>query len=193
MSEHGIHVHGPHDHALEHAAQHGAEDSFSGKIAVLTAILATVGAIMSYEGGATQAEAMLSKNESAIKKTEASDQWNFYQAKSQKQNLYELGAQLTTNEELINKFKEKAQKYETEKTEIKIKAEELVAKSEEADHHSEHSMHIHHRWAQATTLIQISIALSAIALLTRKKWLQWGVYGVGTTSVVIGGFALLGM
>jgi bacteriorhodopsin len=52
-------------------------------------------------------------------------------------------------------------------------------------------MHIHHRWAQATTLLQIAIALSAIALLTRKKWLQWGVYGLSAVGIVIGGLAIL--
>jgi hypothetical protein len=51
MSGHGFHVHGPHDHEVEHAARSG--DNFSGKIAVMTAILATVGALFGYEGGAT--------------------------------------------------------------------------------------------------------------------------------------------
>jgi hypothetical protein len=51
MSGHGFHVHGPHDHEVEHAAQSG--DNFSGKIAVMTAILATVGALFGYQGGAT--------------------------------------------------------------------------------------------------------------------------------------------
>ena len=90
MSEHGFHVHGPHDHELEHAAQHGDKDRFAGTIAVMTAILATAGALMSYQGGATQANASLFKNNAAIKKTEASNQWNYYQAKSSKQNLYEV-------------------------------------------------------------------------------------------------------
>ncbi len=42
MAGHGFHVHGPHDHEVEHAAHPG--DAFSGRIAVMTAILATVGA-----------------------------------------------------------------------------------------------------------------------------------------------------
>lgn len=193
MSHDGIHVHGPHDHALEHASKHGAEDSFSGHIAVLTAILATAGAMMSYEGGATQAEAMLLKNEAAIKKTEASDQWNYYQAKGQKQNLADLGAELSTTDERAAKFIERSKRYENEKVEIKKKAEELEAESQKADHGSEHAMHEHHRWAQATTLIQVAIALSAIALLTRKKWLQWGVFGVGGFSFAIAVAALMGL
>ena len=40
MSGHGFHVHGPHDHEIEHAAQHADKDSFAGMIAVATAILA---------------------------------------------------------------------------------------------------------------------------------------------------------
>ena len=46
MSE-GFHVHGAHEHELEHRAQHG--DDFAGKLAVTTAILATLGALFSYQ------------------------------------------------------------------------------------------------------------------------------------------------
>src|SRR4029077_6653627 len=97
MSEGGFHVHGPHYHELEHLTQHGAGDSFTGRIAVTTALLATVGALFSYQGGATQASAGMAKNNAAIKKTEAANQWNYYQAKSGKQNLAELGLELAPN------------------------------------------------------------------------------------------------
>src|SRR6185503_1639326 len=62
MSGAGFHVHGPHDHELEHAAQHGDKDRFAGTIAVMTAVLATIGALFAYMGGATQANAGLYKN-----------------------------------------------------------------------------------------------------------------------------------
>ncbi len=52
-------------------------------------------------------------------------------------------------------------------------------------------MHQHHRWAQATTVLQVSIALAAIALLTRKKWVERAMYGVATAGVVIGVLATL--
>ena len=63
MSEDGFHVHGPHDHAVEHAA-HSSGVPFSGRVAVMTAIFATVGALFGYMAGATQNEALLYKNES---------------------------------------------------------------------------------------------------------------------------------
>ena len=53
----------------------------------------------------------------------------------------------------------------------------VVKKAKAADKKSEAEMHVHERWALATTLLQIAIALSAITLLTRKRWLLIGVYG----------------
>lgn len=189
MSGHGFHVHGPHDHELEHASAHPTKDAFAGRIAVTTAILATLGALFAYEGGATQANAMLYKNNAAIKKTEASNQWNFYQAKSSKQNLAELGATLTSGDK-AEQYRKDVERYKSEKTEIQKTAQALEAEAKEWDTQSEEQMHHHHRWAQSTTLLQVAIALSAIALLTRRNWLQYGVYGVALLGSALGVAAL---
>jgi Na+/glutamate symporter len=200
MSGHGFHVHGPHDHALEHAAQ-GSHDeadahsglgggSFTNQIALFTAIIATVGALFGYMGGATQANAGLYKNNAAIKKTEASNQWNFYQAKSGKQNLSELALEVVPTER--KKFYEdEIKRYKTEKADVKKEAEKLEAEYKVWDKKSDDEMHLHHRWAQATTVLQIAIALAAIALLTKRKWLEWGMFAAGAAGVVVGVLALL--
>ena len=186
MSEGEFHVHGPHDHEVEHAAQSG--DPFAGRVAVMTAIFATFGALFGYMAGATQNEALLFKNDAAIKTLEASDQWNFYQAKSSKQNLAELGATLTSGEQQAKYLKE-TERYKKEKDEIMVEAKKLEDASKVAEQKSAASMHVHHRWAQAMTLIQIAIALSAITILTRKKAMGLGAVGVGAASIVIGALA----
>ena len=171
MSDNGFHVHGAHDHEVEHQSQHGP--GLAQSVAIFTAILSTLGAIVSYQGGATQNEAMLYKNEAVLQKSHASDQWNFYQAKSTKGHLMELAANIapTDKQEF---YKKQVEKYNDEKKEIKVKAEELEKKSEEANQQSEHMMHPHHRLAQSMTLIQIAIALASMTVLTRKKWLFVG-------------------
>ena len=189
MSGAGFHVHGPHDHELEHAAQHGDKDKFSGTIAVITAILATVGALFSYMGGATQANAGLFKNNAAIKKTEASNQWNYYQSKSSKQNMAELALALVPEDKRPG-YKDEVERYKKEKAEIKLAAEKLEADSTNWDKRSDDEMHLHHRWAQATTALQISIALAAMALLTRRKWLEYGMFGVAGLGLVLGALAV---
>jgi len=190
MSGAGFHVHGPHDHELEHAAQHGDRDGFSGQIAVMTAILATIGALFSYMGCATQANAGLYKNNAAIKKTEASNQWNYYQAKSSKQNLSELAVAIVADDKR-SQYQAEVERYKKEKAEIKTVADALEAEAKDWDTRSDAQMHLHHRWAQATTALQVSIALAAIALLTRRKWLEWGMFAVASIGVVLGVAALM--
>ncbi|RIX45022.1 MAG: DUF4337 domain-containing protein [Rhodocyclales bacterium GT-UBC] len=184
MSGHGFHVHGPHDHEVEHVAQHGG-DNFTSRLAVLTAILSTIGAIFGYMGGHSQNSALLYKNEAAIQKTSASNQWNYYQAKSNKQNLAELSVTLTSGE-AQEKFKQAVERYKKEKEEIKAEADKLEEAAKEADHKSEAEMHVHERWALATTLLQIAIALSAITLLTRKRWLLAAVFGSTGLGIAVG-------
>lgn len=195
MSGGHFHVHGPHDHAVEHAAHgggHGEGDSFVARIAVTTAILSTLGALGGYEAGHTQNAALLYKNEAAIQKTAASNQWNYYQAKSNKQNLAELSVTLTSGEDR-ERFKQEIERYKKEKTEIKADAEKLEAAAKEADKKSETEMHVHGRWALSTTLLQVAIALSAIALLTRKAWLMYGVFAAAGIGVGFGVMGLLHM
>ncbi|HEX4325713.1 MAG TPA: DUF4337 domain-containing protein [Burkholderiales bacterium] len=188
MSEDGFHVHGPHDHELEHAA-HQDSEGFAGRLAVLTAVLSTVGALFSYQGGATQNDAMINKNNAAIKKTEASDQWNYYQAKSNKQNLAELAAELSPGNR--EKYLKEAARYAGEKDAIKKQADALEARSKQWDDEAETEIHLHHRWAQAMTVIQVSIALAAITLLTRRRWMLKGVYIAAGISFALAGMALL--
>ena len=190
MSGQGFHVHGPHDHEIEHAQQGGSHDPSTSTIAVVTAVLATVGALFSYLGGATQANAGLYKNNAAIKKTEAANQWNFYQAKSSKQNLSELAAVLVPDDRRAG-YKDEVERYKKEKAEIKLAAEKLEAQSTDWDKQSDSQLHLHHRWAQATTALQISIALAAMALLTKKRWLEWGMFGVAGLGLVLGALAAL--
>ena len=197
MSGGGFHVHGPHDHELEHAAQHAAEGhhgvgggSMTNQIAMFTAVIATVGAIFAYMGGATQANAGLYKNNAALKKTEASNQWNYYQAKSSKQNLAELALVLVA-EDRKPAYQKEIDRYKLEKAEIKLAADKLEAEATDWDRRSDDQLHLHHRWAQATTALQVSIALAAIALLTKKKWLEIGMFAVGAIGVGIGALAMM--
>src|SRR5665647_395955 len=196
MSESGFHVHGPHEHEIEHAQQgghgdeHGEHGGMINQIALFTAIIATIGAIFGYMSGATQANAGLYKNNAAIKKTEASDQWNYFQAKSTKQSLAELARDLASEDKKAT-YQAKVDRYEKEKNEIKVVADKIELDAAQWDKQSEEQMHQHHRWAQSTTVLQVSIALAAIALLTKKKWLEYAMFGAGGIGVIVGALASL--
>ncbi len=201
MPSEDFHVHGAHDHVLEHAAEHGATDagghggvdSLPGRVAVLSAILATLGALMTFAGGDTQAKAQLYKNTASITKTRANDEWNYYEAKGIKHNISELGAAMATRPEKIEAFRSEAERYRKEQADIKVKGTKLEEEVKEWDARSDEQMHQHHRWALGATAMQIAIALSAIALLSRKTWLLYGVGLVALIGLAFGGMAVAGI
>ena len=150
-------------------------------IAVMTAIFATVGAFCQLPvAGATQNDALLFKNEAAISRTEASDQWNFYPRRRATNRIFG-GTRRDTlppaRSRMTTARKSSYYKKEKEKT-MALTPRRLEQASRDADGKSVmESMHLHHRWAQSMARSVSATALAAITLLTRQKWLQHGLRG----------------
>jgi Domain of unknown function (DUF4337) len=137
-------------------AKEGTERRSSMYIAISTALMAVFAAMASLMAGHHSDEAV-------IEQIRASDHWAYYQAKGIKAEIQSL-----TN----NPGKDAAiEKYKKDQEDIKKDAEE----EEKASHdHLEH----HAVLAKSVTLFQIAIAISAIAILTRKKPLWFGAIAV---------------
>ena len=183
-----MHVHGEHEHAVEHAAQHGG---LGQQVALFSAILATVGAIVSFFGGDAQNSAMLYKNNAIVERAGASDQWNFYQAKSMKQTMAEIAAANATDPRVAEKYRGEAERYKKEKDEPMKAAQENEKKFREWEAKSDHAMHPHHYLAISMTFLQIAIALASITVLTQKRWLLAGAGLSALVGAVLGVFAYL--
>ena len=183
MSGHGIHVHGAHDHAVEHE---GHKPGLGQQVAIFSAVLATVGAIVSFFGGDTQNKAMLAKNDAVLERAEASDQWNFYQAKSMKQNMAEMGAALATDPKVAEKYRQEAERYKKEKADVERDARKHEAEYRKHNDASEKALHPHHFLAISMTLLQIAIALASITVLTQKRWLLYGAAVSALGGAVLG-------
>ncbi len=196
MSGGKFHVHGPHDHAVEHEAAHGSGHgsheggaklgghSLAQWVAIFTAILATIGAIVSYQGGHTQNEALILKNEAVLQKTEAANQWSFYQAKGTKKNLAELAEALATDPEKRAKYAAEAARYKGEQEGIMKDAKAYEKASVDANKQSDHALNPHNKLAQAMTLIQIAISLASICILTRQRWML-GLAGIAAAGGLV--------
>jgi hypothetical protein len=184
MSHHEFHVHGPHDHALEHAT-HGPPDGFAGRLAVTTAILATLGAIFSYVGGEKQAASEALAHDAAIHRTRAVSLWAAYQTASAAQALNELAIDLVPDARRA--FHEgELKRHRAEREDVRAEADRLEREAVALDERSNAELKTQHKWARSTTVLQISIAMAAIALLTKRRWLQYGVYGLGSIGAAMG-------
>jgi hypothetical protein len=146
-----------------------------------------VGAIVSFFGGHTQNNALLYKNDAVIERAEASDLWNFYQAKSTKQNLAELAASISTDPKKVEFYQGEAKRYAAEKKDIEKDARAHEAKAKAFLEKSEQALHPHHNLSISMTLLQIAIALASITVLTQKRWL---LYGAAASAFIGAGLAI---
>jgi hypothetical protein len=159
-----------HESIQEEAEKAGEKWIFM--VALSTAIIAVFAALCSLMAGHHA-------NEALIEQIQASDQWAYYQAKGIKaavlaskiETLQALGKQTSTKDE------EKINSYKKEQKEIEEKASEKEKSS---------SIHLtaHNLLARAVTVFQIAIAVSAISVLTRRKWLWYGSGVLGLIGLI---------
>src|SRR3989442_2922719 len=164
--------------ASEHRARWIVHLSFS------TALIAVFAAIAALESGTFSNQALIEKNEALLAQAKASDQWAYYQAKSVKGAIYasQAAAIEGSNPELASRAKKEAARYAAEEEEISKAAKELEKEVKEDGERSDQSMEHHHRFAYAVTMFQISIALAAVAALSRQKF----VWFAGLVVAVLG-------
>ena len=120
-------------------------------VAISTALMAVFAAMAGLLAGHHS-------NEALIDQIKASDQWAYYQAKSIKAEIRALQP-----EAISSKSKTPEQ--------VKVEEEVIKKKAEEAEKSSEFHLQKHIRLARSVTLLQVSIAISAISILTRKRFM----------------------
>jgi lipopolysaccharide export LptBFGC system permease protein LptF len=151
-------------------------------IALTTALFAALAAIASLEAGGTVNEALALKTEATRLQAEASDQWSYYQAKGLKAALADAekntwnALDKTPPPELATN----AARYLDDQKTSREKAEALEHARDAKTTESDALMHRHHFFAQAVALLQVAIALGAIAALTRRRaaWVGSAILGV---------------
>ena len=162
-------------------------------VALTTAIFAAIAAVASLEAGGTVNEALALKTESTRLQAEASDQWAYYQAKGIKAVIAETQGTVWTalDKPAPEALAKNRERYGEEQKEAKDKAQELEKQRDEKEHEADHLMHHHHFFAQSVALLQVAIALGAVAALTRKRAAWVGSLLLGLGGVGVFAYALL--
>src|SRR4051812_30510419 len=100
----------------EHAAHAAHVGGFAATVAItiafLAVIAAAVGSLETVESGA----AIMAKNEAVLHQNKATDQWNFFQARSLKRNMYEIAA--AQGGPKADDYRQRVKEYEAESADI---------------------------------------------------------------------------
>jgi hypothetical protein len=163
-------------------------------LALTTIIFAVAATLSTFKGGGYSTKSMLSQEQ-------ASNKWSYFEGKSLKLYLHEtqkdvmeLDTKRIKKEDVsvlnayqtkIAEYDKSMKRYEKEKAEIKKDAEHLESLRDEAQKHSQ-------AFGMAVIFLQISILISSIAALIKRKYLWEIGIAVGAVGLIyfLNGFLL---
>src|ERR1700737_999107 len=164
---------------IHHHAEHSGERWTLG-VALSSALIAALAAVSSLLAGHHSDEAL-------IEQMKATDQWSYYQAKGIKANILasKMELQRALGKEVDPGDEKKVHQYSADQGGIKRKAGKLEAEQEEIKKEAEKAqeksaayIRAHNVLARGVTFFQISIAIGAISVLTKRKWFWFvGLFG----------------
>jgi hypothetical protein len=163
------------------------------RIALSTALFAALAAIASLEAGGTVNEALVLKTEATRLQAEASDEWAYYQAKGLKSSVVEAQKNIwaALDKSPPAELAAEVARYQDDQKKSREKAADLEHQRDEKSAEADALMHRHHYFAQAVALLQVAIALGAVAALTRRRPVWIGSTLLGVAGCGLFGFALL--
>jgi len=140
-------------------------------VALSTAILAAITAVVSLHAGSTINEALVLESEATQFQARASDQWAYYQAKGIKGAVASssVSAYAANGRSAPDSLRALAARYAREQGDIQAEAKTLEKERDERVIDAERLLAQHHRYAFSVALLQVSIALGAVAALTRQR------------------------
>jgi hypothetical protein len=169
----------------EQHEKHGG--SFLRGISLTTALLAALAAIASLKAGATVNEALVLKTDATRIQAQASDQWAYYQAKGIKGAVAQsaINAWDAAGKSAPAALSTETARYTAQQDSISRKATELEHQRDEKSREAEVLLSQHNIYAATVALLQISIALGAIAALTVSRLVWYGSVGLGAVGTIL--------
>ncbi len=170
-------------------SEHGPVAGSSKGLAIMISILAASLAIA--ETGAKSAQ-----TEVLTQHVEATNTWNFFQAKTMRQTLVrtaaeELEAQYKDAGNMppavkaqVDKWKETAQRYESEPSTNEGR-KELAANAKKYEHGREKSRAAYHNFEFGSAAFQLAIVLASAAAVTSVMFLAYAAGGLGLAGAVL--------
>ncbi|HEX8925322.1 MAG TPA: DUF4337 domain-containing protein, partial [Terriglobales bacterium] len=176
MSEHDL-------EELKESAEHGREQRELAPISLTMAVLAVLVAITGLMGHRSHTEETVVQNQ-------ATDQWNFYQAKHGRRTLLEtkLNDLALWATQAQPPSREVAQKqnddYKAQITKLKGDEEQITEKARELEADRDRAGRRADRFDLGEALLEIALVITSITLLTRRRAFWYAGVVLGITGIV---------
>jgi hypothetical protein len=184
---------------LEHQ-KHAAHDPFDKRVAMTMAIVAACLAAMTMLGHRAHNETLRYRIEAGDFRTQAANQWSYYQAKNIRQHAYQKdlvflnilpkGNGTTEEVETTRKrWQDQLDKYGKELPQMMEKAKGLEAEAAKLEDKSKHTHHLADHLDLAELGVELALVLCSLAVLTKRRAFWFAGIISGALGVGVGIFA----
>ena len=141
MTDHVMEINEQHERASE---AHKEKDAFVSRVSILVAVLAVVTAATSSLENTETAGAITDSSRAVLAQDKATDQWNFYESKSLKKNLFDVASSAggAKGRRLRQEIRPRGRRT---RAQLRNQAKEFEKKRDEAIESSEKHEHRHHK------------------------------------------------
>lgn len=166
---------------------HREGSAFLKWISLTTAVLAALAAIASLRAGATVNEALVLKTEATRLQAQASDQWAYYQAKGIKSAITKASESnwQAAGKSVPTGLAMETSRYAAQQDTIRGAALKLEKERDERSAEADALLRSHEWFAASVALLQIAIALGAIAALARSRLMLAGSVLGGAAGIIV--------
>ncbi len=173
-----LRAHEHREHA-EHAAKE--KDMFISLVSITIAILAVIASVAGSLEMIEVSQVITLSSEAVLRQDQATDAWSQYQANSIKKHVYDAAARMSSN--AASSLSALARTQGAKQAEVRQRA--LLAEAERDHLMAESGRHeVNHRWlAAAASIAEIAIAISTVAIITRRKSFWLAAIGLGIISL----------
>ena len=196
------------EHHLEEAehAQHHAADPFNQRVAMTMAIIAAALAFITMLSHKAHNETLQHQIHANDNLTEASNRWGYFQAKKNRQYMYDanakllaiLGTELKEEKakkdaaELIKEWTGNVTDYKADVKKIEIEAKDLTDSAKKFDEDAVHAHHLSARLDLGELGVEMALVLCSLAVLTKRTpfWMAGIVIGLIGFVVAMSGYIL---
>jgi ABC-type nickel/cobalt efflux system permease component RcnA len=154
---------------------------------IAAAVVAVVAALANLASGLRANQALIAKNQAILSFTRASDTYNYYQAKSIKEDVYLAASSITKADPAS--LRKVADHEHTSKQALLTRAQSFEKQADEEDARSEHLMQSHETMETGVAFLQVAIVILSISSLVGTLVLP--LMAAAATAVGLG-FSLAG-
>jgi hypothetical protein len=149
-------------------AEEAQKDAFNSQVTMTIAVMAVIAAIGASLETSEGDKTIVAKNDAVLEQAQATDQWNEFESKSVKKNIYQVAADQGGPKSAA--YAKVVAQNTADQQKVMAEAKAFEAKRHEFSEVAEIHERRHGRLTIGSTLLHMAIAIATLSVILHRRW-----------------------